>query len=72
MTDKIVGIAVPAPDARAVIDAIVEADALGVRSAWLTSGGDAGDALTALAVAADRTERILLGTSICRRGRAIP
>ena len=63
-TNKTIGIAVPAPDARTVIDAIVEADEIGVRSAWLTSGGDAGDALTALAVAADRTERILLGTSI--------
>ena len=64
MSEKIVGIALPAPDARSVIDAVVEAERLGVKAAWLTSGGDAGDALTALAVAAAQTEQIKLGTSI--------
>ena len=64
MSDKSVGIAIPAPDAQSVIDSVVEAERVGVSAAWLTSGGDAGDALTALAVAASRTERINLGTSI--------
>ncbi len=64
MPDNIVGIAVPAPDAQSVINSIVEAESVGIRAAWLTSGGDAGDALTTLAVAADRTNSILLGTSI--------
>ena len=47
MSEKIVGIAIPAPDARSVIDSVVEAENAGIRAAWLTSGGDAGDALTA-------------------------
>ncbi len=64
MSEKIVGIAIPAPDVQSVIDSVVEAESVGVRAAWLTSGGNAGDVLTALAVAAARTERILLGTSI--------
>lgn len=64
MSEKIVGIAIPAPDAQSVIASVVEAESAGVKAAWLTSGGDAGDALTALAVAAAQTERIKLGTSI--------
>ena len=64
MSEKIVGVAIPAPNAQSVIDSVVEAESVGVRAAWLTSGGDAGDALTALALAAARTERIKLGTSI--------
>lgn len=64
MSEKIVGVAIPAPDARSVIDSVVEAESAGVKAAWLTSGGDAGDALTALAVAAAHTESIKLGTSI--------
>lgn len=64
MADKIVGIAVPAPDAQSVLDVITEAENEGVQAAWLTSGGDAGDGLTLLAVAASMTERILVGTSI--------
>ena len=64
MSDKSVGIAIPAPDAQSVIHSVIEAERVGVSAAWLTSGGDAGDALTALAIAASRTERINLGTSI--------
>ena len=64
MSDNIVGIAIPAPDAQSVIDSVVEAESVGVKAAWLTSGGDAGDALTALAIAAAQTESIKLGTSI--------
>ncbi len=64
MGDNTVGIAIPAPDARSVIESVVEAERVGVKGAWLTSGGDAGDALTALAIAAAQTESIKLGTSI--------
>ena len=64
MSEKIVGISIPAPDAQSIIDSIVEAEEVGVKAAWLTSGGDAGDALTAMAIAAARTDRIKLGTSI--------
>ena len=64
MSEKIVGISIPAPDAQSIIDSVVEAESVGVKAAWLTSGGDAGDALTALAVAGARTDSIKLGTSI--------
>ena len=64
MSEKIVGISIPAPDAKSIIDSVVEAESVGVKAAWLTSGGDAGDALTALAVAGARTDSIKLGTSI--------
>ncbi len=64
MSEKTVGMAIPAPDARSVIESVIEAESAGVKAAWLTSGGDAGDALTALAVAAAQTESIKLGTSI--------
>ena len=64
MSKNIVGIAIPAPDAQSVVNAVVEAESVGVSAVWLTSGGDAGDALTALAVAVAQTERIKVGTSI--------
>ncbi len=64
MSDNTIGIAIPAPDAQSVIASVVEAERVGVKAAWLTSGGDAGDALTTLAVAAAQTESIKLGTSI--------
>ena len=64
MSENIVGVAIPAPDARSVIASVVEAERVGVKAAWLTSGGDAGDALTTMAVAAAQTESIKLGTSI--------
>ena len=64
MGEKTIGIAVSAPDAKTAVSNIIRAEELGVRAAWLTSGGGGGDALTIFAAAATRTERILLGTSI--------
>ncbi len=64
MAKKTIGIAVPAPNTRAVLENIQKAEELGIPAAWLTSGGAAGDAMTLLAVAAAQTRRILLGTSI--------
>ena len=64
MSSNIVGVAVQAPDARTALDNIREAEELGVPAAWLTSGGNIGDSLSLLAVAADQTEQIKLGTSI--------
>lgn len=64
MAKKTIGIAVPAPNTRAVLENIQKAEELGIPAAWLTSGGAAGDAMTLLAVAAVQTRRILLGTSI--------
>ncbi len=64
MARKTVGIAIPAPNSKAVLENIQRAEELGIPAAWLTSGGAAGDAMTLLAVAAAQTKRILLGTSI--------
>ena len=64
MADKIVGMAVSAPDAATGLSRIIRAENLGVRAVWLTSGGGGGEALTLLGAAAARTEKVLLGTSI--------
>ena len=64
MSDKTIGVVVSGPDTAAVLDNIQKAEAMGIDAVWLTSGGSEGDALTLLAAAAARTERILLGTSI--------
>ena len=53
-----------APDAPGLIDAIVAADQAGLDTAWLTVGGPAPDPFAVFAAAAQRTERINLGTSI--------
>ena len=59
-----IGIAVAARDATGALAAIKKAEEMGVKAAWMTSGGAGGDALTVAAAAAAQTERILLGTSI--------
>jgi F420-dependent oxidoreductase-like protein len=59
-----IGIAVAAGDASAALAAIRKAEEMGVRAAWMTSGGAGGDALTVAAAAAAQTDHILLGTSI--------
>ncbi|MCZ6545397.1 MAG: LLM class flavin-dependent oxidoreductase [Chloroflexi bacterium] len=53
-----------APDAPGLIDAIVAADQAGLDTAWLTVGGPAPDPFAVFAAAAQRAERINLGTSI--------
>jgi F420-dependent oxidoreductase-like protein len=64
MSDKTIGIAVSAPDPARALANILKAEDIGIKAAWMTSGGGGGDALTLFAAAAARTERILLGTSI--------
>jgi F420-dependent oxidoreductase-like protein len=64
MSKKIVGIVAPTPDTGTALAYIRKAEDMGVPAAWLTSGGNAGDSVTLLAIAASQTERILLGTSI--------
>ena len=59
-----IGISISAPDAPTAVAAIKKAEDIGVRAAWMTSGGAGGDALTVASAVAARTERILLGTSI--------
>ena len=64
MTEKLVGISVAAPSASETLANIREAESIGVKAAWMTSGGDAGDSLSILAAAAAQTDSIKLGTSI--------
>ena len=64
MRDKLVGISISAPTASEALANIHEAESLGVKAAWLTSGGNAGDSLSILAAAAAQTDSIKLGTSI--------
>jgi F420-dependent oxidoreductase-like protein len=47
-----------------VVERIVTAESRGVPAIWSTAGGVSADTLSALAVAASQTERIVLGTSI--------
>ena len=56
MADKIIGVAIPAPDPQSVLSSIRRAEEMGVNAAWMTSGGDVGDALTVFAAAAAQTE----------------
>jgi alkanesulfonate monooxygenase SsuD/methylene tetrahydromethanopterin reductase-like flavin-dependent oxidoreductase (luciferase family) len=60
----IVGIEVAGADAAAVLDGILEAERLGIRAAWVTTGPLGADGLTVLAAAAARTEKIMLGSAV--------
>ena len=65
MAQKTVGVAITAPDPSGAVAQIRKAEDSGVAAAWLTSiGAGGGDAMSAFAVAAAQTERILLGTSV--------
>jgi F420-dependent oxidoreductase-like protein len=59
-----IGVYVPASDARAQIEVIKQAEKQGVPSFWLTTGGSAPDGPTLYAAAAMVTEQIKFGTSI--------
>jgi F420-dependent oxidoreductase-like protein len=58
------GLVIPRGSARSVVERIVTAEKRGVPAIWSTAGGVSADTLSAFAVAAARTERIVLGTSI--------
>ena len=64
MPEKLVGVSMAAPSASETLANIREAESLGVKGAWLTSGGNAGDSMSIMAVAAAQTDSIKLGTSI--------
>jgi F420-dependent oxidoreductase-like protein len=64
MSEGTIGVTVQAPNAAALVQRIVEMEAMGVPAVWMTTGGTAPDAITVYAAAAVRTERILMGTSI--------
>lgn len=46
------------------VDQVVEAERMGIASAWMTCGGLLADPLTLFAAAAARTQRIVMGSSI--------
>ncbi|MFQ5860054.1 MAG: LLM class flavin-dependent oxidoreductase [Dehalococcoidia bacterium] len=64
MDTKRIGIAAYGADALAVVSEMVRFERLGVAAVWLTTGGARLDGLTLSAVAAMRTGKIMLGTSI--------
>jgi F420-dependent oxidoreductase-like protein len=64
MTALQAGLVIPRGSATSVVERIETAEARGVPAVWSTAGGVAADSLMALAVAASRTERITIGTSI--------
>jgi F420-dependent oxidoreductase-like protein len=59
-----IGVTLQAQNVSEGLTAIKRAEAAGVDSVWLTSGGGGGDSLTVLALAARETEKIKLGTAI--------
>ena len=58
-----IGVEVTGSNASESVEQIQRLEDLGVRAAWATSGGDS-DPITLLAIAAMKTDSILLGTSI--------
>lgn len=64
MDQKLIGVAISAPDSAGVLAGIEQAEQMGIPAAWLTTGGVGLDALTLFAAAAVRTSQIRLGTSI--------
>jgi F420-dependent oxidoreductase-like protein len=59
-----IGISLAAAPAPTLVDAIVEAEAVGVPQLWMTQNPVSNDSLTIFAAALGRTSRIRLGTSI--------
>ncbi len=64
MPDHVLGVAAMGGDANDVCDTIAHFEEIGLRAAWLTTGGAGLDALTLLAASAVETDTILLGTAI--------
>jgi F420-dependent oxidoreductase-like protein len=64
MKDLKVGVHIGALTAQKTVDGIVAAEEAGIECAWLTVGGLAPDPFAVFGAAAQRTERILFGTSI--------
>jgi hypothetical protein len=59
-----IGIAIQVGNGKAALDAIEEAERLGIPAAWMTTGGIQAEALTIFGAAAVRTSRIKLGSAI--------
>jgi F420-dependent oxidoreductase-like protein len=59
-----IGVSVSAPDVRALLRTIDEAEAAGIAQLWMTQNPTSLDSLTVFAAAFMRTQRVRLGTSI--------
>jgi F420-dependent oxidoreductase-like protein len=64
MSQKLIGVAVRGDNASELVNTIEQAERQGIHAAWMTTGGARLDSITVFAAAAQRTERIKLGTSI--------
>ena len=64
MASGTIGIALQPRDAASAVEAVVAAERAGIPAVWLTTGGTQADAITTIAAAAARTERVLLGSAI--------
>jgi alkanesulfonate monooxygenase SsuD/methylene tetrahydromethanopterin reductase-like flavin-dependent oxidoreductase (luciferase family) len=64
MDNLVLGVQLGGWDAGDLVDQIVLAEQCGVDAAWIADGGSSPDPVTTCALAALRTERIKLGTSI--------
>jgi F420-dependent oxidoreductase-like protein len=64
MSQKLIGVAVRGDNAKELVSTIEQAERQGIHAAWMTTGGARLDSITVFAAAAQRTERIKLGTSI--------
>jgi F420-dependent oxidoreductase-like protein len=59
-----IGLAITRPSPSAAVEAIVRAEQAGIPAVWSTVAGTSPDGVTILALAAARTQRLELGTSI--------
>ena len=59
-----IGMHVFAQDVPTLIDRIIEAEDVGIQTAWMTSGGPAPDPLAVFSAVARETKEINFGTSI--------
>jgi len=64
MSQKLIGVAVRGDNTSELVSTIEQAERQGIHAAWMTTGGARLDSITVFAAAAQRTERIKLGTSI--------
>ena len=65
LTEKKIGVAVSAADSHGALSVIEDLEERGVSAAWMTTGSAGGaDSLSLFAVAAARTQEIMLGTAI--------
>lgn len=64
MSQKLIGVAVRGDNVSELVNMIEQAERQGIHAAWMTTGGARLDSITVFAAAAQRTERIKLGTSI--------